>query len=52
MAQIIWSDKAWQEYRSCLLYAKGEFGAKTAKRFFEKHNSINLKQIEYEEDAL
>ena len=35
MAQVIWTEKAWEEYRACLLYSKEEFGDKAAKRFFE-----------------
>ena len=35
MAQIKWTERAWDEYLSCLLYSKDEFGETTAKRFFE-----------------
>lgn len=35
MAQIVWTKRAWDEYRSCLIYSKEEFGAKASKRFFE-----------------
>ena len=35
MAQVIWTERAWDEYRRNLLYSKDEFGAKAAKRFFE-----------------
>jgi len=35
MAQIVWTQQGWEEYRNCLLYAKEEFGAKAAKRFFD-----------------
>ena len=35
MAQIVWTERAWKVYRSCLKYSHDEFGAKAAKRFFE-----------------
>ena len=35
MAQIVWTERAWKVYRSCLNYSHDEFGAKAAKRFFE-----------------
>ena len=34
MAQVVWSEKAWKEYRSCLVYSEAEFGRKAAKSFF------------------
>ena len=36
MAQIVWTERAWKEYRSCLKYSHDEFGVKAAKRFFKK----------------
>ena len=35
MAQIVWSDQAWEEYRLYLQQSKEEFGYQTARRFFE-----------------
>ena len=35
MAQVIWTERAWSEYRTQLIYSKDEFGAKAAKRFYE-----------------
>lgn len=31
MAQIVWTERAWKVYRSCLKYSHDEFGAKAAK---------------------
>ena len=36
MAQIIWTERAWAEYRAQLIYSKEEFGSLAAKRFYEK----------------
>ena len=35
MAQIVWTERAWAEYRTQLLYSKEEFGTTAAKRFYK-----------------
>jgi plasmid stabilization system protein ParE len=49
MAQIIWTEHAGKEYRSCLLYAKDEFGAKAAKRFYENVSKRTRRLEKYPE---
>jgi plasmid stabilization system protein ParE len=45
MAQIVWTERAWNEYRKQLLYSKEEFGAKAAKHFF---NNVSKRLLRLE----
>ena len=47
MAQIIWTERAWAEYRAQLLYSKDEFGALAAKRFYDNVSKRTMRLEKY-----